>query len=351
MWGSVIGDIIASKFKFNDENITNDLFSKENIFTENTVYVSSFSQATAHIQNNTKFLNDLKNKYSDSISKIENKQNIFIEKKYKNTLKENLKKFSFSIYYPDIKDWIENDTPFVDNFAFSSLNQIVLQTQSLEEALFLTNRICHIHNIPLFTANIYVNILSICKIGGGNILDIKAKLIEFLNNQDLQYQPLEYYKKNEVKDINDLLLKCLSCVLSSFSFEESIKNALTLKGDKCLNLNLVGTLAEMMYSIPEDYLYKSVEYFDYNSLPIIKHINKAYLRNNQYGTLATQNLNKNYDFYQYIADLNLKDPTAEWDPLTEVSDDAFYSNYEKKIRHEQKNIFSKIISAIKNLIK
>ena len=58
MWGSVIGDIIASKFKFNDENITNDLFSKENIFTENTVYVSSFSQATAHIQNNNKFLND-----------------------------------------------------------------------------------------------------------------------------------------------------------------------------------------------------------------------------------------------------------------------------------------------------
>lgn len=80
MWGSVIGDIIASKFKFGDEHTSSDLFSKENIFTENTIYVSSFAQATEHVQNNSNFLNNLKEKYSDSISKIEDKQSAFIKK-------------------------------------------------------------------------------------------------------------------------------------------------------------------------------------------------------------------------------------------------------------------------------
>lgn len=147
-----------------------------------------------------------------------------------------------------------------------------------------------------------------------------------------------------------MLLRCLSCVLSSFSFEESIKNALELKGDKCFNLNIIGTLAEMMYAIPESYLYQSVNYFDHSSLPLIKHINKNYLKKNNYGLLAKQNLNKNNDFYKHISELNLKDPTAAWDPLTEVSEDDFYSNYEKKIHYEQKNFFSKIIDNIKKFL-
>ena len=85
---------------------------------------------------------------------------------------------------------------------------------------------------------------------------------------------------------------------------------------------------------------------------LLKNIIPIYSEKNNFSSHIKSILfnNEKMNFYTYVKSLELKDPTAEWDPLEDVNDDEYYSSADLAIKKEmdkQKSLLRKIIDFFK----
>ena len=84
----------------------------------------------------------------------------------------------------------------------------------------------------------------------------------------------------------------------------------------------------------------------------MKNIIPIYLFKEHYSTHIKSVLfsEETLNFYDYVKTLELKDPTAEWDPLEDVNSENYYSIADLALQQEmykQKSLLQKIIDFFK----
>lgn len=70
--------------------------------------------------------------------------------------------------------------------------------------------------------------------------------------------------------------EAIICFLEGTSFEDVVRNAVSLGGDTDTQAAIAGSIAEAYYGIPEDIVKKAMKYIPEDFIPILKEFSKKY---------------------------------------------------------------------------
>lgn len=254
MFGAIIGDIIGSRFEFNNIKTKEfELFNKDCRYTDDTVMTISVAKALKESK---------KNNYID------------LEKQLDYWMHEIGRRYPDCGYGDMFYYWM-----FINsNQAYNSYgNGSAMRTSycglianSLDEALDLAQRcaaITHNHIEGIKGAKATTACIYLAK---------QNKSI----NQIRQYINENYYDLNftidEIRPTYTFNATCqksvpqaIECFLESNSFIDSIRNAISIGGDSDTIAAITGSIASAYYGIDEELINKAKEYLDDYLLNII----------------------------------------------------------------------------------
>lgn len=362
MLGTIIGDIVGSRFEFmatQEENF--NFFHGACHFTDDTVCSAAIAAATIVIKENISLLKNLKNQYpTEYREQLASQEEHFVAKIYIKTLKQIAKKYPLAGYGKHFFYWLksENSAPYgsLGNGALMRMSPIILLSDSLEQAKYLahiSSAITHNHSEALECVQYYTELLWLCKTSHNSIEVTKEHIKELLKSWNFSVYSVEHY--HQLAGFYVLapatLERALACVLESSSYEETIRKAIYIGSDTDTTAAIAGSLAEMLYGIPLTYLSKTLNHFNFHNIELLKYILESYQKPQKIGSLYLSHSfdNEKKQWYKNTLDLVLEDPTAAWDPLGEISDEDYYSETDKKLIAEQQSLFEKLFSQIKKL--
>lgn len=260
MLGAIIGDIVGSRFEW------------DNYRAKDFEFYTSKCFAT-----------------DDSIMTISLAKAILISKPDFSDLEENAIKCMQDIgrHYPgcgyggSFYHWIFTDNPkpynSFGNGAAMRVSAAGFAARSLEETKLLSHKITVVsHNHPEGLKGAEATAVAIYLARtGSSISDIKDYI-------DKNYYPMDF-TIDEIRDSYEFNETCQNTVpqaLMAFfeakSFEDAIRNAISIGGDSDTVAAICGGVAEAYFGIPEDIRTKGLSYLDSRLLPIFKEFESRY---------------------------------------------------------------------------
>lgn len=260
MLGAIIGDIVGSRFEWNNNR------SKQFDFLTYKCSVTDDSIMSLAI---AKALLESKADYSD--------------------LSENAVKYMRGIgrYYPNcgyggrFKDWIHSDNPTpygsYGNGAAMRVSACGFVANSLEEAKKLSKAVTEVtHNHPegLKGAEAAAVAIFLAR-SGKNLLEIRDYITK-------NYYPLNFtldgirdsYEFNE--SCQDTVPQALEAFFESKNFEDAIRNAISIGGDSDTLAAVTGGIAEAYYGIPTEIRKHALTFLDKRLLKILVDFENKY---------------------------------------------------------------------------
>ena len=261
MLGAIIGDIVGSRFEFDDEKVKDFiLFSDDCFFTDDSV----MSLAIA------KVIIECKNDYSNlSAATIKYMQNI--GRKYPDC------GYGGSFYH-----WLfHHDAPkpynSYGNGAAMRVSACAWAGKTLEEVKLLSKKVTEIsHNHEEGLKGAEATTISIfMALQGKTISEIR----EYINDNyyDLDFTLDEIrndYKFDET--CQGTVPQAITAFLESTSFEDAIRKAISIGGDSDTIAAITGSIAEAYYGVPEDIREKALTYLDDQLKQILLDFEKIY---------------------------------------------------------------------------
>ena len=260
MLGAIIGDIVGSRFEWNNNR------SKEFDFLTSKCHVTDDSIMSVAI---AKALLESTSDYND--------------------LSDNAVKFMQAIgrHYPDcgyggrFGKWIQSDNPMpygsYGNGAAMRVSACGFVASNLDEAIRLSKAVTEVtHNHPegikgaeATSAAIYL------ARSGKNILEIRDYVTS-------NYYPLNFtldgirsnYRFNE--SCQDTVPQALEAFFESGSFEDAIRNAISVGGDSDTLAAITGGIAEAYYGIPTEIRKHALSFLDERLLKILVEFEAKY---------------------------------------------------------------------------
>lgn len=253
MIGAIIGDIVGSRFEhFNHKSKVFELFTPKNSFTDDTVMTLAVAKAI-----------------------IETKKQDLIEKDYyqvleKLTIKymqELGRKYPYAGYGNMFYQWIMSSNPkpynSFGNGSAMRISPVGFLAQSLEEALKhaeVISSVTHNHPEGIKGAQAVVTCIYLAKRRYAKD-DIRSEINE------------KYYNINftldEIRSTYHFNVTCQGSVpqaivafLEGTSFEDTIRNAISIGGDSDTIACIAGAIAECYFGVPEDIKNKALSYLD-----------------------------------------------------------------------------------------
>lgn len=244
MLGAIIGDIAGSRFEFANTNDYNfELFSNLCEYTDDTICTVAIADA------------------------------ILNGKSYKESLVDWCKKYPYPMggYGGRFSLWIHDPVPYGSwgngaAMRVSPVGWLFGREEEIKMQAVETAMVSHNHQEGLKGAQsvalavFYLRTLKSKK-------PLEKMLFELYSKEELLYMP----KKNEWCD------NCQGCVplsfnlfLSSESFEDAIRKAVSYGGDSDTVAAIVGSLAEAFYGIPSDFKEKTLSYLPNDMKEVIK---------------------------------------------------------------------------------
>lgn len=253
MLGAIIGDIIGSRFEWDNIKTKEfELFTPESRFTDDSVMTLAVAQA----------LLDCGGDYTN------------LEQAAINRMRE------FGQNYPDVgygsmfHRWIfYRPEPYnsYGNGAAMRVSACGFVANSLDEARrlsYLVTKPTHNHADGINGAEATASCIFLARTG-------KTKE-EIKNYIHANYYDLDF-SINEIRSTYEFDVTCqntvpqaIMCFVESASFEDAIRNAISLGGDSDTLGAIVGGIAEAYYGIPSGIKDKALEYLDNNLRTIIK---------------------------------------------------------------------------------
>ncbi|MDR2352108.1 MAG: ADP-ribosylglycohydrolase family protein [Deltaproteobacteria bacterium] len=260
MFGAVIGDIVGSRFEFNNIKTKDfEFFHESSRFTDDTVLTVAVAWALLTAKEDPL-----------SISEIT-----------VTCLRTLGKKYFDRGYGRLFKKWLlsEKPEPYLSygNGAAMRVSPCGMVAASLEEARILARevtRVTHNHPLGIKGAEALASAIFLARIGA------RKEDIAFFISEN-------YYNLNFPLDsIRDTLTFDLSCegtmpqafraFLESSSFEEAIRNAISLGGDSDTLAAITGSLAAVYHGIPVWMEEKALTYLDSPLAKIISDFEKSF---------------------------------------------------------------------------
>ena len=253
MLGAVIGDIIGSPFEFhNIKRKDFDLFCDKCCFTDDTILTCAVADW---------LLSD--KKPEEVLKKWGNL--------YKNRTYENGKVGAFG---KGFTTWLETGKPYAakTNGCVMRLSPIPLMINdlktALDKAVALTS-ITHNHAESIQATKAYIETMYMAKkgidaaiiknyVGTKYGYDLSKSVDEIRSNYNKFYASC----KNSVP-------QAIICALDANSYEDAIRNAVSLGGDSDTLACMAGGIAEVRFGVPESIKNQAVKYMDKRVLNVI----------------------------------------------------------------------------------
>lgn len=262
MIGSVIGDVVGSRFEFdNHKSKEFELFDKNCFFTDDTVCTMAVLKTLLEFKDVAHFYTDF-----DELNK------------YQNRLVYNLK--DFVRRYPDrgyglaFERWVKSDStsPYYScgNGSAMRISPVAWISKSLNEVKFLssyTSSVTHNHPSGIKGAEAIAVSIFLARAG-------KSKLIikDYIYNN--YYPILNYLDYKELVKNNEYYEPCedtvplaIYCFLISNSLEDTIRTAVSIGGDSDTIACMAASIAEAYYDDEKTRELKK-EFFKNEYLPI-----------------------------------------------------------------------------------
>lgn len=262
MLGAIIGDIVGSRFEFNNHKSKDfDLFAEGCFVTDDSIMTLAVSKAI--METDRCIESSLSGYGSDSdyhqlLSKLTMKYMQEIGRKYPNCG-----------YGGMFARWMFNDNPepynSFGNGAAMRISPAGFAARTESEAASLSETITsvtHDHDEGIKGAEATAVAIYLARQGYLKD-DIRRKIT---NN----YYPINFtideirsaYQFNET--CQETVPQAIECFLESESFEDAIRNAISLGGDSDTIAAITGAIAEAYYGIPIDIRNKALTYLDSN---------------------------------------------------------------------------------------
>lgn len=264
MLGAIIGDVVGSRFEFNNIKTKDfEFFSNECFFTDDTVMTIAVAKAL-----------------------IKSKKHNF-----KNLEKETIKqlriygnKYPFCSYGANFRMWLQQDNPqpyySYGNGSAMRVSACGYVGKTLEEVQELAERvssITHSHPEGIKGAKAVASIIYLLKQGNTKefVKDYIQRKFYDLNFTIDEIRP--HYRFNE--SCQGTVPQAIMCFLESRSFEDAIRIGVSIGGDSDTLCAIIGQMAEAYYRIPPIFIRDVLGYLDYDLTKdvnfILKHIKTA----------------------------------------------------------------------------
>lgn len=260
MLGAIIGDIVGSRFEWNNHrNKQFELMTYKCSVTDDSIMTLAIAKA----------LLESKPDYSD--------------------LSKNAVKYMQGIgrHYPDcgygghFRSWINSNSPkpynSYGNGAAMRVSACGFTAGSLEEAKKLSKAVTEVtHNHPEGIKGAEATAVAIFLArSGNNLLEIRDYITKY-------YYPLDFtldgirdsYQFNET--CQDTVPQALEAFFESTSFEDAIRNAISVGGDSDTLAAITGGIAEAYYGIPTDIRKHALTFLDERLLKILVEFENKY---------------------------------------------------------------------------
>lgn len=261
MIGAIIGDIVGSRFEFDNIKTKDfDLFTTECDFTDDTVMTLAVAKALLRHNNGADFKETLIN-----------------------TMHEVGNKYQDCGYGGRFLDWIvdERTEPYnsCGNGSAMRVSSAGLYATSLSEAEELAKisaEVTHNHPEGIKGAKAIAGAIFLAKVGTS-----KAEIRQYIVDN---YYALDF-TLDEIRPTYQYEIVCQTSVpqaiqafLEAESFEDAIRNAISIGGDSDTVAAICGSIAEAYYGVDEDIKDTALSYLDDYLLDIYEECIKAIVR-------------------------------------------------------------------------
>ena len=254
MLGAIIGDIIGSPFEFhNIKHKEFELFSNCNVFTDDTILTCATAEWL------------LTDKEPDKI--LKKWGNLYKNRRYENG--------TVQAFGKGFTNWLETGKAYNarTNGCVMRLSPIPLMIEdlklALDKAVELTS-ITHNHPESLQATKVYIETMYMVKKG------ISSELIKNYIHTKYGYDLSK--SVDEIRpNYNKFYVSCknsvpqaIICALDANSYEEAIRNAVSLGGDSDTLACMAGGIAEVRFGVPETIKKHATKYMDNHILDILE---------------------------------------------------------------------------------
>ena len=253
MIGAIIGDIVGSRFEWNNIKTKDfDLFTAGCFFTDDSVMTIAVADALIRANGNLEILSE----YA-----IESMQLIG-------------RPFPDCGYGGSFYHWMYSDNPkpygSYGNGAAMRVSACGFAAKSLEEAKALSKAVTEVtHNHPEGIKGAEATAVAIYLARSGYSIE------EIQQHISTKYYPMDFtleeirdtYEFNET--CQDTVPQALKAFFESLDFEDAIRNAISIGGDSDTLAAITGGIAEAYYGVPQDIKDKALNYLDEDLLQVV----------------------------------------------------------------------------------
>ena len=260
MIGAIIGDIVGSRFEFNNHrNKEFELFTDKCNVTDDSIMTIAVAKAIMETGKNLKLLsNDSKNNYY--YYKLLKSMTI----RY---MQEIGRKYPRCGYGGMFVRWIFSDNPMpyysFGNGAAMRISPVGFIAPTEDEARKLSETITavtHNHKEGMKGAEATVISIYMAK-NGASKEEIRQKINEDYYNLNFTIDEIrDTYEFNET--CQETVPQAIVAFLESDTFEDAIRIAISVGGDSDTLAAITGSIAEAYYGVPEDIKEKALTYLD-----------------------------------------------------------------------------------------
>lgn len=259
MIGAIIGDIVGSRFEWNNHRSKDfELFTRECFATDDSIMTLAIGKA----------LVESKNDWSD------------LGEQAVRCMQEVGRPYPRCGYGGRFWDWMYSDHPkpynSFGNGAAMRVSACGFVARSLEEAKALSKAVTEVtHNHPEGLKGAEATVVAIYMARTGSTIEEIRDVI------DQEYYPINF-TLDEIRDTyafnetcQDTVPQALEAFFESNSFEDAIRNAISVGGDSDTLAAITGGIAEAYYGVPADLKEKAKTFLDNRLLEILtKYENK-----------------------------------------------------------------------------
>ena len=254
MLGAIIGDIVGSRFEWNNHKSKDfELFTKECFFTDDSVMTLAIAKA----------LLDCKGDYSN------------LSEKAVRSMQEIGRPYPDCGYGGSFEWWMYSDDPkpynSYGNGAAMRVSACGFVARTIDEAVTLSRKVTEVtHNHPEGIKGAEATAVAIFLARDGyKIKDIKNCINEYYYNLNFTLDEIrDTYEFNET--CQDTVPQAIVAFLESTSFEDAIRNAISIGGDSDTLAAITGGIAEAYYGVPKEIGDIAKSYLDDRLLDILE---------------------------------------------------------------------------------
>ena len=245
MLGAIIGDIVGSRFEFNNtKSLDFDLFTSDCSFTDDTICTVAIADA------------------------------ILNGKSYRDSLLEWCRKYPnpMGAYGGGFARWIFSDNPQPYNsygngsaMRVSPVGWLFDRNDHVVEEASLTASVTHNHEEGIKGAQVVAMCIFLLRYGYD-----KNRILDFIRPFYGEVKMPAPFTNPFNETCQETVPVAIACFLESNSFEEAVRNSIVIGGDSDTIGAITGSIAEAFYRVPDDMREKAFSYLPEDMLRIIQ---------------------------------------------------------------------------------